>query len=256
MEEKNNNQFYKKKKTLAPVENWKALVIFLFGLIGLSFVAIPVQVILKLIYQYDDNSLPELLYKVESLLNFFTYFISLVALLAFIGIPSIKQIFSKIKEWELYEKGIIFGIILIAVQTVLSVTLTLIFGTFEENTNQNSLISITKTTPVLAFFFTVIFGPIFEELVYRYALFGSFHKKSRLLAYVVVAIVFGFIHFDFSALSNENELLYKELINLPSYIAGGLVLCYAYEKDESLIPAIIAHMINNFVGFTQILMYQ
>lgn len=255
MEEKNIIQNYKNKKQLVPVANWKALVIFLFGLIGLSFIAIPIQFILKNIFQYNDNSLPALLYKVESLLNFFTYLISLVALLVFIGMPTIKQIFSRVKEWALYEKGIIYGLVLIAIQTLLSLILTIIFGSFDTNTNQSSLISITKTTPLLAFAFTVIFGPIFEELVYRYALFGVFYKKSKLLAYIIVTIIFGLIHFDFTSLNGEVKLFLNELINLPSYISGGLILCYAYEKEESLIPAIVAHMVNNFIGYIQILMY-
>ena len=255
MEEKIINENIKSKKRLVPVSNWKALTIFLFGVIGTTIVSLPIIFILEAIYGTDADGVFNELAKATGILNFFTYLISLTALLVFIGLPALKQIFSKIKEWALYEKGIIYGIVCIALQTALSILLTLLFGTFEDNANQSTLIEVTKELPILAFCFTVVFGPIFEELVYRYALFGACYKKNRIFAYVIVGLVFAFIHFDFYAFINTEHLI-KEFVNIPPYIAGGLLLCYAYEKEESLLPPIIAHMINNFVGFAQILMIQ
>ena len=125
MEEKIINENIKTKKSLVPVSNWKALAIFLFGVIGTTIISLPIIFILKEIYGTDADGVFNELAKVTGILNFFTYLISLTALLVFIGLPALKQIFSKIKEWALYEKGIIYGIVCIALQTALSILLTL-----------------------------------------------------------------------------------------------------------------------------------
>ena len=82
--------------------------------------------------------------------------------------------------------------------------------------------------------------------------FNLLRRKNRWVAYGVSALIFGFIHFDFSV--DTAAALKTELINIPSYIISGLILCRAYEKHQNIATSIIAHAINNGIAILSLLL--
>ncbi len=236
---------------------WKAIILFLVAIVGLDIIATVFSLFAKLIFhtQFADatNNLP-FIHKVLGVLQFLTYAVGIGIFFAVIGIPTLKKIYCKFKDVQVYAKGFAYGIILLVAQTVYGIVSTIIFGSVESNENQEALVEMTKQTPILIGICVVIFAPIFEELAYRYALFGTLHKKSRILAYIIGLTIFGLIHFSFDALfSRDMERIKIELINLPSYFICGGILCYAYEKEESLLSSMTAHATNNLIAFIQMM---
>lgn len=241
-----------KYQNLHSVNTTKAIIIFLIGLIGLSLIFTVIWNLILLIFSNQINE--ENIYKFDSYGQVSAYLIGTIIVFSIIGVKNIKKLFYKFKDLNVYIKGIIFGFILLFAQTVYGVFSTIAFGEVESNVNQQSIILLVKSSPIPLFIMTVILAPIFEEIVYRYALFGALHKKNRWFAYIVCFTIFGLIHFDFSCFNNNDfEAIKVELVNLPSYILSGGILCYAYEKEDSIISSMIAHATNNLVAFLQII---
>lgn len=234
----------------------KAIALIFLGVIGLSIVMTILYYISISILSMTGMTKEEFLSienKLESILQFATYAIGCIIVIVILGIPTIKKIFEKFKFLEPYKNGLIMGLILIFAQSVYGAVTTYIFGNYSDNTNQMELIKQIKESPVLLGLATVLMGPIFEELTYRYSLFGLAYKKNRILAYVITILVFGFLHFDFKCF-NSLETMKVEFINLPNYLISGGILCYAYEKNNSLISPIVAHIFNNGLAFLQIML--
>jgi len=92
---------------------------------------------------------------------------------------------------------------------------------------------------VLTFLFAVILGPIVEEIIFRgYVLTAILQKKERkLMAIVLSALVFTSVH---------------------AYLGPGVMVfiffwtfipAFLYLKFDSLYPAILFHVLNNFVTY-------
>lgn len=123
-------------------------------------------------------------------------------------------------------------------------------GVMKPPLNQKMLSLIITQYPYLMFFSIVIFAPVVEELVFRFAIFKPLSTKNKLLAYLLSSFIFGFLHISTSVMSLHN---YKELYYLPVYMTGGLVFAYLYDKTNNLATPIIAHMLNNYIAFIFIL---
>lgn len=79
----------------------------------------------------------------------------------------------------------------------------------------------------------VIFAPIFEELVFRGALYGTLRVRLRWpLAALASALIFAAAHG-------------YGLAGFGSVFVSGLLWAWAYEKTGSLLPGMIAHAANN-----------
>ena len=107
-----------------------------------------------------------------------------------------------------------------------------------KNANEDIAEQMIKQYPVICFFILGFIGPICEELTYRFGLFGLLKKKNRILAYIVSALVFGIIHFDFTG-----DLI-VELLNLPTYIICGALFGLAYDLC-GFEASLTAHITNN-----------
>lgn len=253
-ESSNDNQ---KQSVCDDVTNWKAVVIFLIGIIGLSFLYSFILIAaFRSVENYDLFNVVmnrNNFNKINGMMQFMTYVFGFCIAYKIVGEKAIKKIFSKYKEFSIYTRGIVYGFVLLFAQVVCNIVITIITGPVEENQNQNVLIELAKASPLFMGITTVVLAPFFEEITYRYSLFGVVHKKSRILAYVVTILVFGLIHFDFNCFGSA-ERMKIEFLNLPSYLISGGILCYAYEKEDSLICSIVAHATNNFIAFFQIFM--
>ncbi|MBQ4225129.1 MAG: CPBP family intramembrane metalloprotease [Oscillospiraceae bacterium] len=78
---------------------------------------------------------------------------------------------------------------------------------------------------------TVVFAPIFEELLYRGIIMRRLCRVSRNFAIFTSALIFGLIHGN----------IYQFILGF----AAGVVFAYADIRMNSIIPSIIAHMAIN-----------
>jgi uncharacterized protein len=79
----------------------------------------------------------------------------------------------------------------------------------------------------------VLFAPVFEELIFRGLLYGSLRSRfSWPVAALVSALIFGLAHGYGPA-------------GFASVLVSGLLWAYLYERTGSLLPGIIAHVVNN-----------
>lgn len=114
------------------------------------------------------------------------------------------------------------------------------------NDNQTAVVSTVILSPALAVLVTGLVAPFVEELTYRVGAFTFLKRINRVLAYVVVGVLFGFIHMkDFTSAN--------EWLSFPSYLIAGIALCFAYDRF-GFGAAFTAHAINNLVSVISILM--
>ena len=222
------------------VETKKEIFLFLFMVLGLSFISTFVQILTAISNRFFLSSQTG-----EAMINFSIYLIAFGICLFVIG-NDISKIFNKFKVGRTYLYGIGYGFLLVMASALYSLFTVLVFGDVGSNNNENSIDSIIANFPILSLIVFSFLGPICEEFGYRLGLFSFLRKYNRIVAYIVSAIIFGFIHFDFESFGNL-ESLKIELINIPSYIISGLILCYVYDK-EGVETSIICHITNNFIA--------
>ncbi len=234
-----------KKRWIAFVERRdvnkkKEVSLFLFMVLGLQILSLAFSLVTQIINPYflvSQNG--------QAMMNFSLYFIAFGICLLIIN-KDIINIFYKFKNIRTYLYGIGYGFLLILVSALYGVISSSLFGNVGSNNNENAINAIVVNFPVLSVIVFSFMGPICEEFGYRLGLFSFLRRYNRVIAYIVSAVIFGFIHFDFSSFGNAAALK-VELINIPSYVISGLILCYVYDK-EGLETSILCHITNNFVG--------
>ena len=159
-----------------------------------------------------------------------------------------SMIFKDFKNWKNIVIGLIAGILIVCLSQLVSY-LIYDLGQVEINSNQVEVSSMVKDAPALAFFIIVIFGPIFEEIIFRVGLMGigmKFNEKyGKVFAYIVSILIFILIHLNFIG---ENINFIAEIAAVPGYFIGATLLCLAYDKG-GISSSIIAHIVNNLVSF-------
>ncbi|MDY0100605.1 MAG: CPBP family intramembrane glutamic endopeptidase [Bacilli bacterium] len=240
------------KNELFPFLNivwWKQLATFLIGWLGLYGISIILSLIF---YAYassiysDSESVRQFLNlaKVNVLFNFINYVILFVGI-AFLLFKDIVKVLFSFKKLRALQKGLIYGSILIIATIAYGLIITKLGIKIEDNVNEEAVVGLMTSEPILAFFTFVLLGPIVEELTYRLGLFSLLGRYKKWLAYLVTVLLFGLIHASFFS---DNANLINELINLPSYLIAGFILTYAYDK-EGFAASTYAHIFNNLVGF-------
>ncbi len=214
---------------------YKNIILFLVGFVALQVFA----TIFQFIYMFNNTYL--LYTSGIGFVNFAAYFLLFGSLILILNEDLLKLI-TRFKKGRTYLYGFSYGFILIVVSILINIITSSLSGSSSSNNNQNNINSITSTLPILSILVFGIIGPFCEELTYRVGLFSFLNKKSRVLAYILTPIIFGFIHFDFTS----NDII-NELINIPSYIVSGLLLSYFYDK-EGVEVSFIAHATNNLVS--------
>lgn len=114
------------------------------------------------------------------------------------------------------------------------------------NKNTEASILLVKNFPAASFINMVIGAALAEEITFRVGVFGFVRRKSRILAYIVSAVLFGLVHVDLTGASVQ------ELLSMPIYIIIGLICAYAYEK-YGLLANVIVHAMNNLIAWVQII---
>ena len=211
-------------------------ILFLLGFLGLELITILIALIVGKVNSEYLNETSPLYVTGNMIINAIRYTI-LFVLFVLLLLPRLRIIARKFKNWKTDLIGLAFGVGLILIDMLYS-TIVSNFIDMGVNANQELAVKMIKEFPVLSIIILGFFGPICEEITYRYGLFGMIKKKNKILAYIIVVIVFSLIHFDFTA------DLKIEFINLPSYLIAGVGLCLAYDLF-GFNASIIAHIVNN-----------
>ena len=212
------------------------LIVFLIGFVGIYVIGFAIEVLVLIIRpEFLDSNSDSYIYGV-SLINTFQYLILLGVFIFFLW-PRLFTLIQRFKNWKHLIIGLGFGGLVIGMTILYNIIISQ-FIELPENANETIAEGIILENPVISFFVLGLVGPICEELTYRFGLFGLLKKKNRLLAYMVTALVFGIIHFDFTG------DLVVELLNLPIYMISGALFSVAYDLC-GFEGSLTAHVTNN-----------
>ena len=92
---------------------------------------------------------------------------------------------------------------------------------------------------------SVLLSPLTEETLIRGLVFGALRDRSRVLAYVASALVFGFMHIAaYLGSASPGDLL----MSLPLYVLPGLALAACYDFSGNIWAPILLHALINLMG--------
>lgn len=248
----NHQETNKSKKTPGNINlsTVLQLALFFIGWIGFQILGFIFTYVYIKMYVPEGTDLENVPY--NAAVTFTTYLVLFTIFILIIFFIKPQEKIKFIKQFKVaknYYLGVLFGVCLIGLNFLLSLFSTYVLKA-TDNDNQQSLILMVQSYPVFAIIILGFIGPICEELTYRVGLFDVISKKKRWVGYVVGMLLFGLIHFDFTA--NSAEAWLNELKNIPTYIIAGAYLCYSYEKS-SFIGSSIAHIMNNLFSVISIL---
>lgn len=101
------------------------------------------------------------------------------------------------------------------------------------DTSPDYSFSLDSLYNIFTFLSVVIVAPIFEELIFRGMIYNQMARYSKMFAIVMTSVLFGLLHLNLSQ-------------SIPAFFIS-LVLCYMYEKTQSLSVTIFGHAANNFI---------
>ena len=237
------NAEFRKTHPMTFIPWWKELIFALTGLIGFSLINLLVSVIFSIVMMERMTSDEAFALMIVNTVSYVIFFIICVSLL----IPHWRVVLNKFTKVSPY----LFGLVGLAVLYAFSISYGLIVEFLKpgsEGGNQAAVISMVKNYPIISIFILGIIGAICEEVAYRVGLFTLFRRVHPALAYIGTALIFGLIHFDFSAADITVELLL-----LVDYMFAGLVFSFLYEK-KGLACSTTAHILNNLLSVTMILL--
>jgi uncharacterized protein len=117
-----------------------------------------------------------------------------------------------------------------------------------QSVNQDMIVDLTESLPVIMFITTVIFAPLTEEIIFR----GGFYKGmmnivSERSAIILSSLLFGGVHL----LAGINSPL--ELLFIFQYANMGYFMAKTYRDTDSIWGAIGYHFLNNFVAIVAVI---
>ncbi|MBR4869855.1 MAG: CPBP family intramembrane metalloprotease [Oscillospiraceae bacterium] len=114
------------------------------------------------------------------------------------------------------------------------------------NLNDVTITAQAGVAPHMMAVILILLAPFVEELLFRGLIFGSLRKNSRVVAYVISALLFAFGHvlrqvtlgLDLGAMT----LIFQ-------YLAPGLVFAWVYERAGNIWPSVLLHALVNALAF-------
>lgn len=197
-----------------------------------------ILVFCTLIIDANTKTIPPIL---ESL-----FYLVIILFAIKVAFPIIKPSLIKFKELGLKAWKIIASHVFITLAFNIGVGLIISFLTnTTTSANEIELDNSARQSPFLYIFLTLIFAPIFEELVFRSAIFSKIRKTQK---FVTAALWSGFC---FGSIHVVMSLISGDFIDLPYvlvYMSIGFVLARSYEKSGTVVVPIIVHFINNLIA--------
>lgn len=236
------------------------LTLFLVGFLGQMILGVIVSVIVRTIYVsthpgYTPEELQNYLSSVDTqfLLNSIIYVIVFVALLLILGFrKKLPALFKSFAKWQAPVFGLVGFLAIFAAGMVYSLIVNAIFTATGTplpgvNANESSLRAMIAAWPLPCLLVFGLIGPFCEEVGYRVGLFGFMSRLGKPLAYILSALVFGFIHFDWGCFGQGSAAIIREVTNINVYIGSGAALCYIYDRF-GFGASFTAHALNNLVS--------
>ena len=191
----------------------------------------------------------------EVLSGFIVVMITLTPILAFslLGIVYYRMMKEAPFQWSQFKgKDIGIGFLNTLFIIVSNAVLSLIgeqFSFTSSSENQVAINELSVDFPIYIFIATVLIAPVVEEFFYRKLIMGHIFKNNALTGLLISSILFGFAHFSFGSLiENFNPF------NLLSYTVMGFFFGLVYYKTKRIEAAIVAHMINNLIATSIVLL--
>lgn len=134
-----------------------------------------------------------------------------------------------------FKYGLLGGLLLLVIIFTLSLPISFFQPELEPQLYEEMLRSITKTQD-FAFLFIIgaILAPLSEELFYRGMIYPVFRDRlGPIPAMIIAGIIFGLAHYD--------------IWRFVPLAVGGTILCYLYEKTNSIFVTTLAHGVWNGV---------
>ena len=220
------------EERLQEKKDFHPLWIYFTGIIGLPII-LTIAITIFMVIINPTNALEEIL----NFSNVISLSLSFIVSIIFF-IMYFKKIKKDIKR--ITKKQVIFTIIVSIVAVCLNEIICQIFQKLSINmSNQSQVIDLMCEYTIPMILLSSIFMPFTEEIVFRYSL-GSF-IKNKVVFVIVSSILFGIMHGI-------------ELATL-LYILIGTINAIIYIKtDKNIIAPIIAHVLNNVIAITLILL--
>lgn len=160
-----------------------------------------------------------------------------------------------IKEnWKIFKENFLENIIWIMTIGLAAVYLfsfvgeifvnVLLPSNLQEASNQTLVETLVSYNVGLMAFNAVILAPIVEELLFRGLIFNTLRQKNVLLAHLISAFLFGFLHVYSYILAGDMT----EWIKLIPYMMAGFAFSFAYEKRQTIIAPIMLHSLKNLIA--------
>lgn len=112
--------------------------------------------------------------------------------------------------------------------------------------NNNTVEDLVIQNRYVMLLVSIILAPVIEETLLRGLVFGSLHKTSRTLAYIVSILIFTLMHnWQYFGQYDVKSVLLSCLC----YLIPSAALCWTYEKASTIWAPITIHAIINAISF-------
>ena len=148
----------------------------------------------------------------------------------------------------------LFGFIAnMGLESLNNILLALLYPFLQEdptNLNQEAVNSFLNNYTGYMLLDVILLAPIVEELLFRGTIFGPLCRRSPLWAYIVSIAAFATLHVVGSiGVQHWTVILFSFL----QYLPGGFVLCWSYQRSQSIWAPIALHGIMNLYSSIMIL---
>lgn len=112
-----------------------------------------------------------------------------------------------------------------------------------DNQNNDAIMGMGSQNWGMMSAMAVFLAPIVEECLFRAGIFGTLRRRNRILAYVVAVLAFSAYHIWSYAIADPSYWLY-----IIQYIPVSVLLCYVYERSNTIWGSMFFHMAVNYVS--------
>ena len=119
------------------------------------------------------------------------------------------------------------------------------FSGLSDSANEQVVLAELERSPLLSFFTILIYSPIIEESVFRGGIYRTLRGYMGVVsAMLLTAFAFGLLHvYDSFLVGNWNDGWYLLL-----YGGVSCLLCYSYEKNQTIYSSVLLHFMNNLLA--------
>lgn len=119
------------------------------------------------------------------------------------------------------------------------------FSGLSDSANEQVVLAELERSPLLSFFTILIYSPIVEESVFRGGIYRTLRGYMGVVsAMLLTAFAFGLLHvYDSFLVGNWNDGWYLLL-----YGGVSCLLCYSYEKNQTIYSSVLLHFMNNLLA--------